>query len=257
VTEIHFADVYQMLSDGNTKAANAKLSSRHVRQGFNVFKHIPCIVSDLPKPDLLHSMHISMLSHVQKWIFHFMTTYERLDKYNAIWLSVSAYPNLTSKNKSYEEVSPWNGKEMKEMSRYLLGVVTQSLREGSPTQRPIFNGAIECTQALLEFYMYARYQSHDDATLSSMEATMCRVRTFKDVFFLGRAGRKSKARANTVRMAVVKKRKVHNETNVETGMPSKKQRQMNIWQDYISHEIDVSKELDANFNFPQIHLMSH
>jgi hypothetical protein len=32
---------------------------------------------------------------------------------------------------------------------------------------------------------------------------------------------------------------------------------MNAWRDYISHEIDVSKELDADFNFPKIHLMSH
>jgi hypothetical protein len=32
---------------------------------------------------------------------------------------------------------------------------------------------------------------------------------------------------------------------------------MNPWQDYISHKIDVSKELDADFNFPKIHWMSH
>jgi hypothetical protein len=32
---------------------------------------------------------------------------------------------------------------------------------------------------------------------------------------------------------------------------------MNAWRDYISHEIDVSKELHAAFNFPKIHLMSH
>jgi len=31
---------------------------------------------------------------------------------------------------------------------------------------------------------------------------------------------------------------------------------MNTWQDYISHMIDVSKELDADLNFPKIHLMS-
>jgi len=97
-----------------------------------VFRHIPCIVSDIPKPDLLHTMQIGMLDSLQKWIFHFMKTHERLDKYNAIWLSVPAYHDLTPKNKSYEEGSQWNGKEMKEMSRYLLGVVTQSLRGGSP-----------------------------------------------------------------------------------------------------------------------------
>jgi len=32
---------------------------------------------------------------------------------------------------------------------------------------------------------------------------------------------------------------------------------MNAWRDYISHKIDISKELDADFNFPKIHLMSH
>jgi hypothetical protein len=100
-------------------------------------------VSDLPNPDLLHTMQIGMFDHLKKWIFHFMKTHERLEKYNAIWLSVSAYHDLTTKNKSYEEISQWNGKEMKEMSRYLLGVVTQSLRGGSSAQRPILNHAIE------------------------------------------------------------------------------------------------------------------
>ena len=170
-----------------------------------MFQHIPCIVSNLPKPDLLHTMQIGMLDHLQKWIFHFMKTHERLDKYNAILLSVPAYHDLTPKNKSYEEVSQWNGKEMKEMSQYLLGVVTQSLRGGSPTQRPIFNCAIECTRALLEFYMYARYESHDDATLSYMEDTLHRFHTFKDVFLLGRASKKVKAKPNALRMDLINK----------------------------------------------------
>ena len=98
-------NLYRMLSDANTKGADAELSSRHVHQGFNVFQHIPCTVSDLPKPDLLHTMTIGMLDHLQKWIFHFMKTHEQLDKYNAIWLSVPAYHDLIPKKKSYEEVS--------------------------------------------------------------------------------------------------------------------------------------------------------
>jgi hypothetical protein len=121
---------------------------------------------------------------------------------------VPAYHNLTPKNKSYEEVSQWNGKEMKEMSLYLLGVVSQSLQGGNPAQRPIFNRAIECTQGMLEFYMYARYKSHDDATLSYMEDTLHRVHTFNDAFLLGRIGKKAKAKANALTMELVKKRKV-------------------------------------------------
>jgi len=250
-------NLYRTLSDANTKSDDAELSSRNVHQGFNVFRQIPCIVCDLPKPDLLHTMQISMLDHLQKWIFHFMKTHERLDKYNAIWLSVPAYHDLTPTNKSYEEDSQWNGKEMKEMSRYLLGVVTQSLRGGSSAQHPIFNRAIECTWALLALYLYAQYKSHDDPTLSYMEDALRHFHTFKDVLLLGRAGKQAKAKANALRTELVKKPKVDEETNAETWTPSKKRREMNAWRDYISHEIDISKELDADFNFPKIHLISH
>jgi hypothetical protein len=105
--------------------------------------------------------------------------------------------------------------------------------------------------------MYARYNSHDDATLSYMEDALCHFHTFKDIFLLRRAGKKVKAKANALRMELVKKRKVDEERNAQTWTQSKKWRAMNAWQDYISHEIDVSKELDADFNFPKIHLMSH
>jgi hypothetical protein len=55
----------------------------------------------------------------------------------------------------------------------------------------------------------------------------------------------------------MKKRKVEEETNIETWTLSKKRHEMNGWQDYISHEIDISKELDANFNLLKINLISH
>jgi hypothetical protein len=40
-------------------------------------------------------------------------------------------------------------------------------------------------------------------------------------------------------------------------MASKKRHEMKAWRDYISDKIDVSQELDADFNFPKIHLMSY
>ena len=91
------------------------------------------------------------------------------------------------------------------MSQCVLGVVTQSLRGGSTAQRPIFNRAIECTRASLEFCRYAGYKSDDDATLSYMEYRLHTFHTFKDVFLLGRAGKKVKAKANALRTELVKK----------------------------------------------------
>jgi hypothetical protein len=57
---------YRMLSDANTKAGYAELSLRHVHRGLNMFLLIPCIVSDLPKPNHLHTMEIRMLDQLQK-----------------------------------------------------------------------------------------------------------------------------------------------------------------------------------------------
>jgi hypothetical protein len=130
-------------------------------------------------------MQVGMLDHLRRWIFHFIKTDKLLDRYNVLWLSVPAYHNLTPKYNLYEEFSQRNGKEKKEISQYLLGVVTQSLRCGSHPHCPIFNRAIGCTQPLLEFQMYAQYRSPDDATLHSMPDALHHFHTFKVDFLLG------------------------------------------------------------------------
>jgi len=200
-------------------------------------------------------MQNSIHNHLGKWIFHFIKRHERLDKHNAIWLSMPAYHNLTPKTKSYRKVSQWNGKAMKDMSQYVCGAVSQSLRGGSPAQHLIISRAIECTRALLESYMCVQYQSHNEATLIYMQDTLCLFHTIKDVFSLRQAGNKAKAKSNAMRTDLVKKRKVDNETNADSWMLSRKRHTMNTWQDFISHKVDVSKKLDAEFNFLKIHLM--
>jgi hypothetical protein len=105
--------------------------------------------------------------------------------------------------------------------------------------------------------MYARYKSHDDATLSYMvELSHC-FDTFNDVFLLRRAGNWMKAKATVPRMEIVNKRMVGEETHADAWAPSKKQREMNTWWDHNRHKIDISQELDSDFNFMKIHFMSH
>jgi hypothetical protein len=66
----------RILSDPNTKIADGKRGLHHCHRGFNVFQHIPCIVSALPKPNLLHTIYIGVLNSHQKWIYHFIETHE-------------------------------------------------------------------------------------------------------------------------------------------------------------------------------------
>jgi hypothetical protein len=146
---------------------------------------------------------------------------------------------------------------MKEMSWYQHGVVTQSLRGGSPAECPILNHAIECTRPSKVFNMYARYGCHDDATLSSMEDSYRCFHSFKDVVLIGRAGNRAKPKYNALRMDLVKMQKVNEETNAETWTLFKKGRKMYAWWEYNGHKTDNSKGLDADFNLPMIRLMFH
>jgi hypothetical protein len=52
--------------------------------------------------------------------------------------------------------------------------------------------------------------------LSYKEDALHRFHTFNDVFLVGRAGNKVKAKANALRMELVKKGKVDEKTHVET-----------------------------------------
>jgi len=66
--------------------------------------------------------------------------------------------------------------------------------------------------------------SHDDATLSYTVDGLPHFHTIKDVFLLGRASKNVKAKANALRTKLMKKPKVHEESNAETWMQSMKRR---------------------------------
>jgi hypothetical protein len=98
---------------------------------------------------------------------------------------------------------------------------------------------------VLEFFIYVRYISHDDTALSYMEDAFRPSHNFKDSILLMCTANKAITKVNTLRTELVKKYTVDNETNGKTWTLSKKWRIMNNWQDYISYEINVSKELDG------------
>jgi len=90
-----------------------------------------------------------------------------------------------------------------------------------------------------------------------MEDALHRFHTFKHGFLHGQAGKMAKAKPIARRTELFKKGKVHEKRNAETCTPSKKRHEINTWRDYISHEIEGSSELDANFKSPKMHLMIH
>ena len=182
-------DKYRVLSVANTATANARLASFDVHQGYNVLWDLDCMTSNLPKPDLLHTMQLGMLKHLLGWLSKFLKQHNRFEAFNNIWLSVPVYLDMVQPRRTYEEVSSWQGKEIKTMLRFLVTILRCALHMPSASQRGIFNQVIECSRALVEFYFYSQYDSHDEQTLELMSTALQHFHHFKDVFRQFRAGK--------------------------------------------------------------------
>jgi lipopolysaccharide assembly outer membrane protein LptD (OstA) len=75
---------------------------------------------------------------------------------------------MTQTKKSIEDITQWTGTELR--TRYLLGIVTNTLHLSDTSEKKIFNEVIQSTHALLEFYRYYIYPTHDKETLQLMDS---------------------------------------------------------------------------------------
>ena len=66
-----------------------------------------------------------MLKHLLGWLQEFLNQHKQLELFNDIQLSVPAYLDMSKPRCAYEEVSRWNGGEIKTMTRFLVGGYTQ------------------------------------------------------------------------------------------------------------------------------------
>jgi len=90
-----------------------------------------------------------------------------------------------------------------------------------------------------------------------MANTLHPIRTFKAHSLLRQAGENAQSNFNSLRTERVKKRMVYMETNDKYWRASKMRHKMITCQDYISHKFDVFEKLDANLNWPRMHVVSH
>jgi Plavaka transposase len=249
-------DKYRTLSVANSAAANARLARVDVHQGANVFWDLDCVTNDLPKPDLLHTIQLGMLKHLLGWLSEFLKQHKRFEAFNNIWLSVPAYLDMTQPRRAYEEVSSWQGKEIKTMSRFLIGVLRNALRTPSASQRGVFNQAIECSRALVEFYFYSQYESHDEQTLALMSAALRDFHHSKNVFRQFRAGKKITQEGKARRKDLNAERDEElKSTKFKTA--AHRERQRKAWNDFIHVEMVEHRDEGGDFNFPKIHQMLH
>jgi hypothetical protein len=144
------------------------------------------------------------------------------------------------------------------MTRFLVGVVRNALRDPSPSQRSVFDRAVECSRSLIEFYFYCQYDSHDDETLDLMDNALRRFHDSKDVFQQFRAGKRLAAEAKERRTELCAERDAElNSVENKKKTAAFRQRIHDTWKDIIDAEMAEYIEDGCDFNFPKIHLMQH
>src|SRR5437660_2811415 len=89
---------------------------------------------NLYKPDLLHTVYLGLFKHMMHWVQGFFKKHARLQAFDDAWKVLPPHPGFFIPNKAYREVTQWQGKEMRNLGRGLLGVLTVALRQPDSTQ---------------------------------------------------------------------------------------------------------------------------
>ena len=219
----------------------------------NVLWRLRCNPTELPKPDLLHTIQVGMLKHLLLWIMSFLKSHHRLALFNSLWMAIPSYLSMTQPKKSFEEIVQWTGGEYKKMTRFLVGCLATSLHRPSDSERSAFEQVILCARGLCEFYMYCQYPTHDAISLDSMEASLGCFHDNKDVFLEHRASKQIRMLVKAAKTKSVKARDLELK---KTRRCDRQKISGSYVQEFAAERARIYQK-HTHFNFPKIHLTSH
>jgi len=220
----------------------------------NVF-HGPYRVSapGLHKPDLLHTVYLGLFKHLMDWISGFLKNHAQLQAFDDIWKALPPYLGFFVPTKAYRDVTQWQGKEMRNLGRCLLGVLAVALRQPDSRQVIPFKHALECVQALVDFNIMAQYRSHTPATIAYMEEYLYQFHRMKDIFLEFRVSKRTGAKVDKQRQVLGH----HRAQSIMQGAPSKRRRRL---EDDRDEENELRMDMihtESHFNLVKMHLLSH
>jgi hypothetical protein len=227
----------------------------------SLFWSINFLSNPLPwKPDLLHILFLGLFKHLMEWLEDFLKHHGRFKRFNYLWKSIEPYPNIHTPTKCYNEISQWQGREMRSFSRIIHACLAASLSHPSPTagssQKRLFTKAISCTSALVDFSLIASYKSHDEETLKYLDEYLQAFHTHKDIFLQFRANRSARAAADAAGKET--RRVLAGQQAIDRSPRLNKRRRTaeEIHMEILEQRQAVLEEM-SDFNFPKLHMLSH
>jgi len=133
------------------------------------------------------------------WIQGFLNKHRRLEAFDEVWKALPPYPGFLVPKKAYREVTQWQGKEMRNLGRCVLGVLAVVLRQPGSAQLIPFKSPLGCVRALVDFNMMAQYRSHTVETITYMEDYLDTFHNMKDIFLEFRVTKRIRAKIDEQR----------------------------------------------------------
>jgi len=151
--------------------------------GQNIFHSLDRVsASDLYKSDMLHTIYLGLFKHMIEWIEGVLKKLARLQAFHNVWKALPPYPGFLVRKKAYCEFKQWQGKETRNLARYIFQVLAVALHQHGGAQVIPFTRAVGCVRALVDFNIMAQYRSHTSDTMAYMEDYLDQFHKLKDIF---------------------------------------------------------------------------
>ena len=238
----------------NADGADVTFDTLKSNMGPGVFDGLYRVLEpDLDVPDLLHTIYLGLFKHMIDWIQGFLKKHGRLQAFDDPWKTLPLSPGCFMPKKPYREVTQWQGKELWNLGRCLLGVLGVALRQPDSTQVIPFKHGLECVRALVDFNMMAQYRSHKDETMAYMEDYLGRFHQMKDVFLEFRVSKRRQAKIEEERKELQRQRAQINQRMA----PSKRRRVRDEYPEEENHRRMDLLYGESYLNFIKQHLLIH
>jgi hypothetical protein len=210
-------------------------------------------LSCLPKPDVLHTVLLGVLTHLMEWNVKFLKEVKRMDLFDAVFRCVPSYLKRPAQTKTFTEVTQWGGKDMRNYAHSVLACLYVSLRGIHNRHRESAGKVIRATKALVEFFFYCQYRSHNQDTLNDMQHCLKAFHDNKSVYLHFRASKTQRAKvADTMKKLRGERDKGRLFLN-----STQRKRYDDDWRHKLTEKEMELMESCADFAFPKLHLVEH
>jgi len=156
---------------------------------------------------LVHCSYLSvgsfqLLKHMMDWIEGFLKKHGRLEAFDDVWKTLPPYRGFLVPKKAYREVRQWQGKEMRNLGRCILGVLAVALRQLGGAQAIPSKRALGCVRALIDFNMMAQYRSDTPDPIAYMEDYLDQFHRMNDIFLEFRGTQRAPAKVDKQRKEI-------------------------------------------------------